>query len=281
MADRQPSRTALGVAFLRAAHQLLDSEPRILDDSVIVSLIGHAGVQRIADLPQSAQTAAARGLRAHVVLRSRFAEDRLQLAVRRGVAQYVLLGAGYDTFAYRQPDWARPLRIFEIDQPATQTDKKARLAGAGVAIPANVHFADVDFERESLRQGLVRHGISLDEPTFFSWLGVTMYLTEQAIDAVLETVAEFPVGSEIVLTFSPRPGQDDPAAGPTLAERAAEAGEPWISYFEPEEIEQKLRRFGFSTVEFLTPDESRQRYFRDRADELPPPRRTTIVSAIR
>jgi O-methyltransferase involved in polyketide biosynthesis len=144
-----------------------------------------------------------------------------------------------------------------------------------------VLFADIDFEHESLRQGLVRHGISLVDPTFLSWLGVTMYLTEEAVDAVIETVAEFPAGSEIVLTFSPPREPGDPAAGPSLAERAAEVGEPWISYFESEQIEQKLRRFGFSAIEFLTPDESRSRYFRDRADQLPAPRRTTIVSAIR
>jgi methyltransferase (TIGR00027 family) len=220
-------------------------------------------------------------LRAHVVLRSRFAEDRLEAAVQRGVTQYILLGAGYDTFAYRQPEWARAIRVIEIDQPASQAQKRAHLAAVNVGVPPNVTFADIDFERESLHDGLLRHGISLHEPTFFSWLGVTMYLTEDAIDAVLGTVAAFPTGSEIVFTFASPREPAGPDAGPTLAEQAAAVGEPWISYFAPEQIERKLLQFGFATVGFLTPGEAAARYFRDRTDGLPVPKRTAIVSAIK
>jgi methyltransferase (TIGR00027 family) len=253
----------------------------ILEDPVILSLLGESAVQRIRDEPDKVQSRSARGLRAHVVLRSRFAEDRLAAAVERGVTQCIVLGAGYDTFAFRQPEWARTIHVIEIDQPASQAQKRAHLAAMGIEVPANVTFADVDFERESLREGLLRHGISLDEPTFFSWLGVTMYLTEEAVDAVLQTVAAFPVGSEIVFTFSSPREPPAPDAGPSLAERAAALGEPWLSYFEPEYLDRKLRTFGFQAIEFLTPDQSAARYFRDRADQLPPPRRTTIVSAIR
>ncbi|MEO6877586.1 MAG: SAM-dependent methyltransferase, partial [Gemmatimonadaceae bacterium] len=209
------------------------------------------------------------------------AEDRLAAAVERGVTQCVVLGAGYDTFAFRQPEWARTIRVIEIDQPASQAQKRAHLAATGIEMPGNVTLASVDFERESLRDGLVRHGISLLEPTFFSWLGVTMYLTEAAVSAVLRTVAAFRPGSEIVFTFSPPGEPPAPEAGPSLAERAAAVGEPWISYFEPEYLDRKLRTFGFRTVEFLTPEQSGARYFRDRADRLPVPRRTTMVSAVR
>ncbi|HEY4216670.1 MAG TPA: class I SAM-dependent methyltransferase [Gemmatimonadaceae bacterium] len=281
MTERKASRTAQGVAFLRAVHQMIDSAPLILVDPVIVTLFGAAGQQRINDDSAALQTAGARGLRAHVVLRSRFAEDRLAAAVQRGVTQYVILGAGYDTFAYRQPDWARGIRVIEIDQPASQAAKREHLDAAGIEVPANVTFADVDFEHETLDDGLRRHGISMAAPTFFSWLGVTMYLTEDAVDAVLRTVAAFPSTSEIVFTFAQPREARRPDQPPSLAELAANVGEPWLSYFEPAYLDSKLRHSGFASVEFLTAVEAANRYFRDRADDLPPPRRTSIVSAIR
>ena len=126
--ERAGSRTALGVALLRAAHQLLDGEPKILADQPIVHLLGPEGLTRLRTLADELQTPSARRLRAHVLLRSRFAEDRLADAVRRGVRQYVLLGAGLDTFALRQPAWASEITIVEIDRPETQAAKRARLA---------------------------------------------------------------------------------------------------------------------------------------------------------
>jgi methyltransferase (TIGR00027 family) len=286
MTDASPSRTAAGVAWLRAAHQILDDPPRILDDPGIVALLGPAAVERLRAERARAQTPGARALRAHVVLRSRFAEDRLALAVARGVRQYIVLGAGYDTFIVRQPAWARKLRVVEVDRPVTQAEKRARLAAAGIDDADNVEFAGVDFEHETLADGLARHGIRLDVPSFFSWLGVTMYLSEPAIDAVLGTVAGCPAGSEIVFTFAQPRGAGGAvervaSSGPTLAERAASVGEPWLTYFEPESLERKLRGFGFGSVEFLTPEEAAVRYFAGRSDGLPPPRRTTIVSAVR
>ena len=210
-----------------------------------------------------------------MVLRSRFAEDRLAAAVGRGVTQYVILGAGFDTFAVRQPAWARNLRILEVDHAGTQQLKRAHLAAAGLAVPPNAGFATIDFERESLRDGLLRQGISPTQRTFFSWLGVTMYLREDAIEAVLRSVAEFPAGSEIVLTFAS--ASNTPQG---VAERAAEAGEPWLSFFEPEEVEEKLRGAGFTSVELLTPSVAKGRYFRA-PSSLPTPVRTTIAAAVR
>jgi methyltransferase (TIGR00027 family) len=220
-------------------------------------------------------------LRSHIVLRSRFAEDQLEDAAARGVRQYVILGAGYDTFIVRQPEWARSLRIIEVDRPETQALKRARLEAAALTVPENVTFAGIDFERETLADGLRRHGVVLDEPVFFSWLGVTMYLTEQAIDAVLGTVAGSAAGSEIVFTFAPVRGESDHSHdGPSLAERAASLGEPWLTYFEPAALARKLRDLGFGTVEFLTPAAAAARYFANRTDGLPAPRRTTIVRAV-
>jgi methyltransferase (TIGR00027 family) len=284
MSDRNASRTALGTAYMRAAHQLFDAQPRILDDPLAVALLGPSALQRINDTADSYQTAERLALRAHVVLRSRFAEDRLAAAVLRGVTQYILLGAGFDTFALRQPTWAQALKILEVDHPGTQALKRSQLAAAGLAMPENALFANIDLEHESLRGGLLRYNVSLDEPTFFSWLGVTMYLTEAAIDAVLHSVAAFPAGSEIVLTFAPPPKPQVGTASappPLLAQRAASLGEPWVSYFEPDALEAKLRGAGFSKVEFLSPAEAEERYFRQRPEDLLVPKRTNVLCAVR
>jgi methyltransferase (TIGR00027 family) len=204
MSEMKESRTALGVAWMRAIHQVLDSKPLVLDDEPIVELLGRYYVERASKAQERFQLPGARLLRSHVVLRSRFTEDRLEQSLSRGVEQFVILGAGYDTFFARQPEWARKLRIFEIDQPATQDDKLARISAARMSVPANIVFGSVNFEAESVADGLRRHGVRFDVPTVFSWLGVTMYLTEAAIDATLGTVMRFPRGSEIVLTFANR-----------------------------------------------------------------------------
>ena len=275
MSQKTASRTALATAYMRAAHQLLDPPPRVLEDPTAVAVLGPGAEQMIRESAPRSQTSEGRALRAHMVLRSRFAEDRLAAAAGRGVTQYVILGAGFDTFAVRQPEWARKLRILEVDHAGTQELKRSHLAAAGLVVPTNVAFATIDFERESLRDGLVRHAISPTERTFFSWLGVTMYLREEAIDAVLRSVAEFPAGSEIVLTFA---SASNMPAG--IAEYAGQLGEPWLSFFEPAQIENKLRGAGFTSVELLTPLVAKSRYF-NAPCSLPTPARTTIVAAIR
>jgi len=276
MPNQTASRTALGTAYLRAAHQVFETQPRILDDPVALLLLGPAALQRIKDTVDQYQTSERLALRAHVVLRSRFAEDRLAAAVLRGMTQYVILGAGFDTFALRQPPWAQKLKIVEVDHPGTQSMKCSHLAQAGLAIPRNTTFANIDFEHESLLDGLNRYHVSMDEPTFFSWLGVTMYLKEDAIDAVLRSVAIFPAGSEIVLTFVQPPGESPSP----LAQRTASLGEPWVSYFEPDALEAKLRGIGFSKLEFLSPAEADEWYFRQHPGELPVPKQTNILCAV-
>ena len=271
---KDASRTALGTAYQRAAHQLLDAPPLLLDDPLAVKLLGPTAVQRITDSEQSYRTPLRRGLRAHVLLRSRYTEDRLASAVQRGVTQYILLGAGLDTFAFRQPDWAHCLRIVEVDHAGTQAWKKRMLEAAGITVPGNVQFASIDFEHESLCEGLLRQQIPLDQLSFFSWLGVTMYLKEEAIDSVLSSVAAFPAGSEIVLTFAVQG-----ATPSVLGERAANLGEPWMSYFEPDALETKLHLAGFSSVEFLSRQTAEEQYFRPRPPDLPVPRRINIASA--
>ena len=281
MTRSSPSRTSLGVAALRAAHQMLDAEPRILDDTVVLRVLDPRGLDHLRAAPERLQSPEARALRAHVVVRSRYAEDRLAEAAARGVRQYVSLGAGLDTFAYRQPGWASALRIFEVDRPETQGDKRERLARAGVAVPANVVFVPIDFECETIPDVLRAHGFDAAAPAFVSWLGVMMYLTREAADAVFGFVRGLPAGSEIVFTFSPSPelGTRATADGPSLQDRVAQVGEPMRTHIAPEALVAHLSGLGFSDVTLLTPDEIEVRYTGGRTDGLHPSRWTTIASA--
>ena len=274
MSERSPSRTAIGVAYLRAAHQLLEPDALVLRDPVALRILGAQAEMEIRAAMERLSSERARGLRAHIVLRSRVAEDRLAASVARGIAQYVLVGAGYDTFAFRQPEWAGALRIVEVDRAETQEWKRAVVETADVPEPANLSYVAIDFERETLCEGLARAGVARDVPTFFSWLGVTMYLTEEAIDATLRCMSSFPAGSEAVVTFFP-PRDDGTTA---LADLAATMGEPFLSTFTPEDFEAKLRGAGFSCVEMLTPERAAG-YFTG-SGALPAPKRTTIAMAL-
>lgn len=283
MSERGASHTALGTLFMRAVHQLLDAQPLILNDPAALTLLGEDTVKQLKKNRKHHRTPAASSLRAHIVLRSRFAEDRLAEAVNRGVSQYVILGAGFDTFAFRQPAWANRLKIYEVDQPDSQTQKLSRLKDAGMSIPSNVHFAEIDFERESLHEGLIRHGVSIDEATFFSWLGVTVYLKEEAIDIVLRTIAGFPVKSEIVFTFTQPPdlmSEKDNKFHSSLSQIVANSGEPFVSFFTPAAIEKKMSDIGFKSRGILSSEEAEKRYFSNRQRDLHISRRSAIAYAI-
>jgi methyltransferase (TIGR00027 family) len=188
MAERGPSRTAQGVAFLRAVHQIIDEEPKILDDPISIRLFDPEVVRAIREQRERFQEPRSRGLRTHMVVRSRFCEDQLREAVQRGLDQYVILGAGMDTFTYRQPDWARSMRIFEVDHPASQQYKLQRLTQARISIPENSEYVPIDFESDTLKTGLARSSLDINQPVFFSWLGVTMYLTSEAVEVVMQTI---------------------------------------------------------------------------------------------
>lgn len=276
------SRTALAVAWLRAAHQVIDGDPKILEDPVAGPILGASVPAAILARRDEWQRPGPRAWRSHVLLRSRYAEDRLAAAVARGVRQYVLLGAGYDTFAYRQPKWADEVRIFEVDQPATQRAKQAALAGANVAIPRNVTFVPVNFQTDRLDATMQAAGLNSGLPSFVSWLGVMVYITEAASDNVFRFVASLVRGSEVVFTFAPRRSEETGSQGSVsrVASAVAELGEPWQTFTDPDELALKLRGFGFSDVSVLSPTEAAARYFRERADGLPPPSRASIAAAI-
>jgi methyltransferase (TIGR00027 family) len=270
--ERDVSRTALGVAALRAVHQLIDGEPKILDDRIAALLLDDDYGQQLLARVREPDVVA---LRSHVVLRSRFAEERMAEATRRGVWQCVVLGAGFDTFAYRQPDWARRLRIYEVDHLATQTEKRRRLQKVGVPMPINLEFVAIDFESMSLHDGLRASSLDFSQPTFFSCLGVMVYLTRAAVSAIFALVAGFPADSEIVFSFSTRD-----AAVSSWANKVKRLGEPWRTHFEPDALRCDLHALGFSLISLLTTDAAEQAYFQGRNDGLHAAHNTNIVAAV-
>ncbi|MEO8031319.1 MAG: class I SAM-dependent methyltransferase [Gemmatimonadota bacterium] len=265
-----PSQTAAGVALLRAVHQLVDGLPKILDDAITPQLLDPAVRQRLMASPLEYRSAEQMALRSHVVVRSRYAEDRLADAVARRVGQYLLLGAGLDTFAHRQPDWARELRIFEVDHPASQRWKRERLALARIESPDNLIYVAADFERDRLSAQLAKAGFDDRAPVFISCLGVLMYLREETVRTLLELAGTRPVGSELVFTYSSR-GKES-----RLAAAAAALGEPWLASIAPDQWIGMLRQAGFNQIEMVAAEEIAARYFTGRADGLPAPRRGTI-----
>ena len=280
MQDRQASRTALGVAYVRAAHQLLDNQPLLFADPVALKLLGPDAGDAIHGMIARHQNPYGKGLRSHVCLRSRYAEDRLADEIRTGARWYVLVGAGFDTFAYRQPAWAKALNIVEIDHPATQQAKRQMLAAAKLALPENLSFASVDFTAESLGDVLGRFAIPATDGVVFSWLGVTMYLPEDAIRDSLSAMAGASQRSSVTLTFRQPPDPSVPA-DIFLDSKVEAMGEPFVSSFTEEVMAARLSESGFGATDFLAPEKAAERYYTPQREDLPPPRRTTIVHASR
>ncbi len=265
MEANQPSRTAQGAAMHRAAHQLIDIPP-IFADPLALRIIGEDAAEAIR-LNRDEAASRAPGLRALVAARSRFTEDCLAAAMARGVAQYVLLGAGLDTFAYREP--RSGLHVFEVDHPATQGWKRSRLAEVAIAIPDWVTYAPVDFECETLREGLLRAGFDFRSPAVFAWLGVTPYLTTDAVMGTLTFIASLAKGSEVIFDYPATPTTiEQRARFDALAERVSAIGEPLRSHFEPEALARAIRGLGYGFIEDLGAEALNARYFRDRTDGL-------------
>ncbi len=252
------------VAIRRAAHQIADPPP-VLDDPIALRLIG-PGYEN--DL-ERAMHPVGRDFRAFMAARSRYAEDNLGSAVAAGVRQYVVLGAGLDTFAYRNP--FPHLHVFEVDFPATQEWKRSLLADAVIPIPDSLTFVPLDFEHKALADGLRESGLDLSAPAFFSWLGVAPYLTLDAFRSTIRTVAQFPAGSGITLDYAFPPASLSPkrrAIFDRLAERVAAAGEPFQLFLTPEQAETELRNAGFNRIEQVDHDGLNDLYFNGRADGL-------------
>ena len=266
MQEAIPSRTALRVALRRAAHQLFD-QPIVFNDPVAVPLLGARYAEELHRTPRRTDRPFSTALRAYLVARSRFAEDNLQRAVDEGVRQYVLLGAGLDTFAYRNP--FPGLRVFEVDHPATQQWKRELLTTSDIRIPARLTYVPVDFEQQSLPAQLISTGFDPQAPAFFAWLGVTMYLTLPAFRSTVAFVAAQPPGSGLVFDYSqPRSALPflEQLAHDSLAARVQLAGEPFQLFFTPAEAVAELA--AFRGIEDLGSKEINARYFERRSDDL-------------
>ncbi len=267
MQEGKFSRTARRVAIRRAAHQLLD-QPRVLDDPLALRIIGSEAENALRSDPKE-DHAFSRAFRAFMAARSRYAEDELAHAVANGVTQYVVLGAGLDTFAYRNPHPG--LRVFEVDHPATQTWKREQLTVASIPVPPSLTFVPIDFEQQTLADGLEHSGFDASAAAFFSWLGVTPYLTREACMITLSFIAKMPAGSGVVFDFAVDPALLNPGqrmALGALSERVARYGEPFQLFFDPGKLQADLKSLGFHRTEFLQGKELNARYFKDRKDGL-------------
>ena len=237
-------------AAARAAHLLVDSEPRIFADSLAALLLGDEAETFLRYHREHGDHPLLAGTRAQATCRSRFTEDQLALAAARGTAQYVILGAGLDSFACRS-ELAGRLRVFEVDHPATQQRKRALLAAAGLAEPPTLTWVPVDFETDELIASLTAAGLDPAAPAFVSWLGVTMYLTAEAIGATLASLSRLAPGSELVtdymLTADLRDA-DGVAYADLVMPDSERRGEPWLSFFTPEQMTGLLTSHGFTGV---------------------------------
>jgi len=292
MIESSPSRTALTVSLMRALHSRRDPSP-LLDDTWGDRLVPDSERERFCQriLARMGEEDRAAALRAPglildnfllvnvaypgVVIRSRYTEDALREAVNRGILQYVLIGAGFDSFALRRPAFSEDLEIFEIDHPATQAFKVQRIRDCGISLPASVHFVSADLANEDLEAALVRSSFRREQPAFFSWLGATVYLTREANLAALRAVANVGApASELVFTYVDQiefvPGGPR-SLGEVNVKAVAMLGEPYLSGFDPREISNDLRHAGLELIEDLDGRKMSERYGRTGVNALQPP----------
>jgi methyltransferase (TIGR00027 family) len=271
MAQSKASSTATIVARSRAAHQILDQDPKILVDPIAVGFVHDSSADELRANPAPFENSISRAVRASTLIRSRYAEDILEQLTASGVRQYVNLGAGLDTFAYRQPAWAHALTLYEVDHPEMQRWKQANLQRLGIVPPTNLRWCPTNFEEVGLQASLDAAGFDPTLPTCFAWLGVTPYLTEAAVDTVLRFVLSLPIGNSIVFSFvlsNSCRTDEERTIWEELVGAAASLGEPWLTTFEPLLLRDRLRTMGFSRIAHLSTEAANERYFAGRGDGL-------------
>ena len=269
MIEGEASRTARRMALERAVHQVADS-PVVFTDPLAIAMLPPEQAAALREHPERFRgSPIAKRMRAIVVVRSRIAEDELARAADRGVDQYVVLGAGLDTFAYRNPHPG--VRVFEVDQPSTQRLKHERLAAAGIAVPDSLIWVPFDFTRQTLPDALADAGFDRTRPAVFAWLGVVMYLERLDVIETLRYISTLPAGTAVVFDYAL-----PPTATPwpvrwfyrrTLSNFARQ-GEPWISFFMPAPLRAELSQLGFTEIEDLGGDDVDRRYLGSRRDGL-------------
>lgn len=268
--NHKPDNTAVRTALWRALHVQTDLPPYIIEDTVGLQLIApDTGWQQRPDM----HAEFTKRLRASMVARARFIEDLVLEQSSKGVSQYVILGAGLDTFAQRRPEIASGLQVYEIDQPETQLWKQQRLQALGFGIPKSLHFVSVDFEKTAWWQELLDAGFDPGKPAVVACTGVTLYLTADAIRDTLTQLATLATGSMLAITFylplhlmaaEDRPLQEIAGKG------AREAGTPFVSFFAPEDVLQLARKAGLKEPKIINTSDLEQLYFADRPDGLLP-----------
>jgi methyltransferase (TIGR00027 family) len=289
MQENQASRTAWGAAFYRAFHHRHD-QPKLFDDPLAQHLLPDVGAQAFEERalklyglmdPEAAAAQAdrAQALRqamrvitvpAHVLSRARYTEESLEQAMAQGARQYVILGAGLDTFAFRRPGLMENLEVFEVDHPDTQAHKRQRLEQLGWPLPAGLHFVPVDFTRQGLAQGLARSSYDPGAPSFFGWMGVTYYLPMEAVRGTLAAIAGLaPRGSSVVFDYRHEGAQvsaSEIRRHKVMREVLRRAGEPLVSSLEPQGLAELLAGLGLILQEDLGAAQIEERYFSGRDD---------------
>jgi methyltransferase (TIGR00027 family) len=255
-----PSQTALKAAQQRAVHQILEHGD-VFRDPLAVRIVGKDIDRLVEEAKKDAYT---RKVRMFIAVRSRFMEDSLSEAIKGGVKQLVILGAGLDTSGYRE--LTQGIRTFEVDHPSTQEWKRSLLTDVAIEMPPTTSYVPVDFENQSLINGLEESGFDCNQPSFFSWLGVVLYLDEQSIRSTLALAGNIPGGSHVVLDYSLPPSLLSPEEQERHRQRAsavAALGEPWVSYFDPDTMHRMLKDCGFTQFEDHGPSELLSRYLPD------------------
>lgn len=268
MTNGKPDNTAVRTALWRALHIQVDAKPFVIEDEVGLKLVAPDG-----DWQERPDMKYTKRLRASIVARARFVEDLIIKQHEQGVDQYIILGAGLDTFAQRRPDIASKLQIFEIDQPDTIAWKQQRLTDLGFGVPKYLHFVPVDFEISSWWEQLLKVGFDINKPAVIACTGVSLYLTKEAIIATLDQIATLAPGSKLAMTFylpvelldeEDKPMQE-------MAEKGARAaGTPFVSFFAPNEVLAMAKNAGFKDAKTISTRDIERYYFKDRADGLVP-----------
>jgi methyltransferase (TIGR00027 family) len=279
--DELPSHTALTAAAARAAHLIVDNAPTIFADTLASPLLGEQADELIGYHRAHGSHLVLSAARAQVTCRSRYTEDRLAGSAERGITQYVILGAGLDSFGYRSR-LARRIRVFEVDHPATQQWKRGRLAAARIPVPGSVTFVPADLEAGPLTQRLSQAGFDRSRPAQVSWLGVTMYLTQEAIGRTLAELGGLAAGTEVITDYMLPAGLRD-EIGSTYAELVspvtAARGEPWLSFFAPGDMSALLERHGFGSVRHIRQRDAVDAACWDRSDSLRPAELSVLAQA--
>lgn len=268
----QPSFSALTAAAARAAHLLVDGGPVIFADTLAAALLGDRAEELIAYHRLHGTHPVLSGARVQVTCRSRYAEDVLARAADAGVTQYVILGAGLDSFAYRGGTAGR-VRVFEVDHPASQQVKRAALTAAGIEVPDSVRYVPADLVVDPLGRCLAAAGFDAAAPAVVSWLGVTMYLSAEAVGETLAAVAGLAPGTELIADYLLPPEARDEAGalyGALVAQASADRGEPWRSFFTPEQMADLAARAGFGAVRAVSQRDAIPAELWQRADSLRP-----------